>query len=1321
MQGKESNSITWLRTLTRGNSDWEGLVASLGALYERGTEINWTKFDAGHGRSRVALPTYPWQHERHWIDLNRGDTTKPKSPVASQGVWQSHVAASDPAAGRIVPLPAYPRQTKRVWLEDTTAVGTRARTPAIGGAAQDCLHGIRLQSPAISGAVFEKWFQISAAGFVRDHRVFGAVIVPAPVFIEMILSGASAAFPPRVEVIQDLVLHRALVLTEKNERCVQLVFEAPRNEVASFTIHSREGDAAPEPVWILHASGRIVTAGDSVSNAPNDSAKMEVASDPRWTDELSSEQFYEYFASRGADFGPTFRVVEQFRRDASEARSELLLPGTLELEKKWHGLHPVLWDAALQTITVGRAQSDVSGNKAEGLHLFCGFDELRVYASGGSQVHCRAQIESEVGAWRAGYRGQVRIHSPAGFLLAEIKGAQFQRAERDALLASYDTPAEDMIYEVLWQPRHNLRHRLRRSSRAPLPAVSKITAALNGFLHEQENTSVKPQYSEVVAALDRQSLGYVQAALCQLGWKPAIGSRFGSADLIQDLNILSRHTRLVERMLNLLCEEGVLRKASGTWEVMGEVSVNASPEPVGGLIARFPAHRAELELFDRCASRLGDVLLGECDPLQLLFPGGSAETATEVYRDAPMSRLPNALMRVLVAHVRDSVPPAGVLRILEIGAGTGGTTAHLLPLLNDIPCEYLFSDLSQLFLKNARERFAAHPFLRFALLDVEQPPETQGFAAGQFDLIIAANVIHATRDLRQTMANVRTLLAPGGVVALIEGTRPARWIDLVFGQTEGWWRFADVDLRPSHPLLPTEVWDSVLREAGFSESAGVPARLRDESSLFDQALILGRAPDQEAPATSSEASQGNDAEAWVILKNRGSLSQPLAEQLRACGHPAAVVDQAQGTAALETALAQRPCRHVVLVEDISFDPAVAEPDEFFEQALVQVTRALQTAQTLIRNSQNPRPRLWFVTRTAQPVVPGTRSNPTSAPLWGLGRVLAVEHPEIWGGLIDLDPEDSVTDSVQQLIAHIHDNDGEDQCAFRNGLRYVPRLVAQSATTAIEPKWNADGCYLVTGGLGGLGLHIARWLAEQGARKIVLLGRTPLPPREHWDAIERGSRAEVQINALREIERTGAAVQTVAVDIADRAKLTGAVEALQADGWLPVNGVVHAAAAIEDRLVTQLDAAGLITALRPKILGTLNLEKCLSGQPLQFFVCCSSLGALLGQAGQANYAAANAFLDAYVHHRRARQLPALGINWGGWYSAGFAVTSGGRRTIKSLEQRGMHRLQPCRRGCCARGAPASFRSSGHCNATGREAVPAIVSTRRGTSVLECAGG
>jgi myxalamid-type polyketide synthase MxaE and MxaD len=145
---------------------------------------------------------------------------------------------------------------------------------------------------------------------------------------------------------------------------------------------------------------------------------------------------------------------------------------------------------------------------------------------------------------------------------------------------------------------------------------------------------------------------------------------------------------------------------------------------------------------------------------------------------------------------------------------------------------------------------------------------------------------------------------------------------------------------------------------------------------------------------------------------------------------------------------------------------------------------------------------------------------------------------------------------------------------------------------------------------------------------------------------------------------------VAADIANEAGFRGLLQGIGTDGWLPVLGVVHAAAAIEDKLAPQLDLAGLDAAFRPKILGALVLDRNLADQPLQFFVCCSSLGALLGQAGQANYAAANAFLDAFVHHRRARSLPALGANWGGWYGVGFAVTPGGQRTIKSLEQRGI---------------------------------------------------
>ncbi|WP_156303064.1 class I SAM-dependent methyltransferase, partial [Methylogaea oryzae] len=160
---------------------------------------------------------------------------------------------------------------------------------------------------------------------------------------------------------------------------------------------------------------------------------------------------------------------------------------------------------------------------------------------------------------------------------------------------------------------------------------------------------------------------------------------------------------------------------------------------------------------------------------------------------APMHRLLDETIRRL--------PHKHGLRILEIGAGTGGTSAWLLPHLGE-NCEYVFTDVSAHFFDAARQRFAAYPCLQFRKLDIEQPPQTQGFEAGRYDLVVASNVLHATRDLAATVGHARSLLAPGGQLLLVEGTAPRRWIDLIFGLLEGWWAFADHALRPYYPCCP---------------------------------------------------------------------------------------------------------------------------------------------------------------------------------------------------------------------------------------------------------------------------------------------------------------------------------------------------------------------------------------------------------------------------------------------------------------------------------------------------------------------------------------
>jgi NAD(P)-dependent dehydrogenase (short-subunit alcohol dehydrogenase family)/acyl carrier protein len=298
-------------------------------------------------------------------------------------------------------------------------------------------------------------------------------------------------------------------------------------------------------------------------------------------------------------------------------------------------------------------------------------------------------------------------------------------------------------------------------------------------------------------------------------------------------------------------------------------------------------------------------------------------------------------------------------------------------------------------------------------------------------------------------------------------------------------------------------------------------------------------------------------------------------------------------------------------------------------------------------------------------------------MWGLGRVVAREHPTFWGGLVDLDPDASTHDTAEQLWPEISGARGEDQLAFRQGRRYVGRLVRwhPSPAQAASFHWRTDGSYLITGGLGDLGLLVARWMVEQGARRLILLGRTRLPPRANWDAAEAGSHVSRQITAIRDLEALGASVHLAAVDVADEGELRGFLDAFRAEGWPPIRGVVHAAGILHDGMLVQLDAASLRAVLRPKMMGGWLLHRLLQDAALDFFVLFSSAGSVLGQPGQGNYAAANAFLDALAHHRHAEGRPALSINWGAWAGEGLAESAGGKRLAARLALLGISSIVP----------------------------------------------
>jgi acyl transferase domain-containing protein/acyl carrier protein len=304
-------------------------------------------------------------------------------------------------------------------------------------------------------------------------------------------------------------------------------------------------------------------------------------------------------------------------------------------------------------------------------------------------------------------------------------------------------------------------------------------------------------------------------------------------------------------------------------------------------------------------------------------------------------------------------------------------------------------------------------------------------------------------------------------------------------------------------------------------------------------------------------------------------------------------------------------------------------------------------------------RLWLVTQNTQPVESSaTPLAVAHSTLWGLGRAIALEHPEIWGGMVDLAAGIS-GDEATTLFTEISQPDREDHLAFRSGQRYVARLVQSSSKSVAPLSLHNDGTYLITGGLGGLGLKLAEWMVEQGALHLVLVGRS-----DATDATRK---------AVNQLEHSGAKVLVAKGDVSQHRDVSNILEKI-AESMPPLRGIIHAAGVLDDGMLRQQDWERFTKVMAPKIQGAWNLHVLTQSLPLDFFVMFSSVASLLGSPGQGNYAAANAFLDALAHYRYAQGLPGLAINWSTWAEVGMAANLGSQEQQR-LAAMGMDTIAP----------------------------------------------
>ncbi|HEY4132964.1 MAG TPA: type I polyketide synthase [Gemmatimonadaceae bacterium] len=422
-------------------------------------------------------------------------------------------------------------------------------------------------------------------------------------------------------------------------------------------------------------------------------------------------------------------------------------------------------------------------------------------------------------------------------------------------------------------------------------------------------------------------------------------------------------------------------------------------------------------------------------------------------------------------------------------------------------------------------------------------------------------------------------------------------------------------------------------------------RRADAASAID-ALIYDIQWQQAASVTA--AAESLAGEHWLLVGGPSAIRDAIAGHLTALGGRATIIDldtAGDHAGAVESRIAtalstieHTPTR-VLFVEGAA--NAANENEPFAEHVERLCRSALAAAHDIIRREWKAR--LWFVASGATPAT-GSH-NVAAGALFGFGRSLANEHPEFWGGLIDVDG--STHEAIAPLVREVIGANAEPEVAFGDRGRHVPRLgrVAQRDASRTALSLRGDVTYVVTGAFGGIGMKVLAWLVERGARHIAILAR-----RAPGDA---------QRTLLDRLTATGATLNVVHADMAHRAEIAQALTIVR-EQMPPIAGVFHVAGIYNDAIIERMDWPRFESVLLPKTYAAWHLHELTRTDALEHFVMFSSGASFLGPVGLSNYAAANAGLDAIAFLRRGEGRPALSVDWGPWANTGMAEAVGGGR-------------------------------------------------------------
>jgi acyl transferase domain-containing protein/NADPH:quinone reductase-like Zn-dependent oxidoreductase/SAM-dependent methyltransferase/acyl carrier protein len=944
-------------------------------------------------------------------------------------------AAVNQSQKNFIRLPSYPWHRQSFWLEAHHSQQNRLAPLA------HPLLGMRIS------AVRPTWqveLDSRRLSYLNDHVIADRIVLPGVCYAEIGIALSHLLFPDEPHAVEDLDMRKVLYLSNEQPLTVQVVFDL---ETKTYGVYSNSAD---QETWELHAQGQLTRVVPG-QGAPVDLVQLR----ERLTDHRDHDTFYQNANAAGYQFGPNFKQVRNVWAGPREAVSEITVPDALVEAGNGYHIHPVVLDACIQ-VTMG-----LKGESRKD-HFFWPRSIRRVHlgtARPPAHLWVHGQLLGDEGQSMV---SDIFVYDDQGWPVAQVLGFRMDWSPQNT-----NDGLDGCFYRWQWQQR-----RLRSSAvqgSCCFPSGSAIVAAARSGIRDREDQERHWSYLRFASRADALACVAIHKAWLELGWQPRLGERFTSRELIERLAITSAYHRLVHMQLRNLTKHGwLLAKADDTWEVArvpDQADLNAQWDLIA---AEYPLWAPEVALHRRTGPKLAAVLSGHADAVEVLFPGGSPECVERLYADELNLYAP--LIASAFARLLEALPNERVVRVLEVGGGTGSFTRLVLPLLPADRTEYVFTDVSSWFLGAAKKKFADYPFVTCRHLDIEKDPTTQGVESGSFDLIVGTLVLHATDDLKRVLGHLHSCLAEGGLL-LFQELFPRRiaW-ENIFGLLSGWWRFTDTALRPHSPLLQREQWLGLLTDCGFCDPGSFSC-VFDEADA-EQGFVFARAPFRKEMPQQSDLAAGLGKGNYVVFADRGGVADALTARLRQSGHRVVQVLVGHGfrqesdvefvvapdaEADLRQVFASLACPISELSDVIhcwSLDHPRTGGLSLEDLWAAQQTGVLSALKLVHVISHAPPPRLWFVTRDVCRVQDADRSEGlASAPLVGLLRVANNEYFPSRFALIDLDATPDPQE-IGDLFHEVTGGDGELEIVYRGGRRHVLRLERASIDQLAVRTFNA---------------------------------------------------------------------------------------------------------------------------------------------------------------------------------------------------------------------------------------------------------------------------